>query len=64
MWAGTLLRAGIATAVPAQDGLYATLQTTMGTICFELYYTNVPNTVANFVGLTEGTRPWIDPRTK
>lgn len=63
MWAGTLLRAGIATAVPAQDGLYATLQTTMGTICFELYYTNVPNTVANFVGLTEGTRPWIDPRT-
>lgn len=58
-----LLAGGSARAVPAIDGLYATLQTTMGDICFELYYTNVPQTVANFVSLAEGRRPWIDPRT-
>lgn len=50
-------------AAPSGDGLYATLQTTAGEICFELYYTNVPQTVANFIGLAEGSRPWIDPRT-
>lgn len=50
------------TAAPTNDGLYATLQTTMGDVCFKLYYTNVPRTVANFVSLAEGTRPWIDPR--
>lgn len=54
---------GAAVAAPTSDGLYATLQTTMGDVCFELYYTNVPRTVANFVGLAEGTRPWIDPRS-
>jgi peptidyl-prolyl cis-trans isomerase A (cyclophilin A) len=35
---------------------------TMGNVCFELYYTNVPRTVANFVSLAEGSRPWLDPR--
>jgi peptidyl-prolyl cis-trans isomerase A (cyclophilin A) len=58
-----LLAVGSAVAAPSADGLYATLQTTMGNVCFELFYTNVPRTVANFVGLAEGTRPWIDPRT-
>jgi cyclophilin family peptidyl-prolyl cis-trans isomerase len=58
-----LLSGGAVCAVPSADGLYATLQTTMGDICFELYYTNAPQTVANFVSLAEGSRPWIDPRT-
>ncbi len=48
-------------AAPTNDGLYATLQTTMGDVCFQLDYTNAPKTVANFVSLSEGTRPWIDP---
>ncbi len=48
-------------SAPTNDGMYATFQTPMGEVCFELYYTNVPQTVANFVSLTEGTRPWIDP---
>lgn len=52
-----------AVAAPTNDGMYATMQTTMGDVCFQLYYTNTPRTVANFVGLAEGTRPWIDPRT-
>jgi len=50
-------------AAPSSNGLYATIQTTMGNVCFELYYTNAPRTVANFVSLAEGSRPWIDPRT-
>ena len=58
-----LLAVGSAVAAPSADGLYATLQTTMGNVCFELYYTNVPRTVANFVSLAEGSRPWIDPRS-
>ena len=57
-----VLVADLAVAAPSADGLYATIQTTMGNVCFELYYTNVPRTVANFVSLAEGTRPWIDPR--
>jgi len=60
---GFLMMCGAGVAVPVDDGMYATLQTTMGDVCFELYYTNVPQTVANFVSLAEGTRPWIDPRT-
>jgi cyclophilin family peptidyl-prolyl cis-trans isomerase len=61
--AGLLLLAGSAWAVPARDGLFATLETTRGNICFELFYTNAPRTVANFVSLAEGSRPWLDPRT-
>ena len=60
---GFLLMCGAAVAAPVEDGMYATLQTTLGDVCFELYYTNVPQTVANFVSLAEGTRSWIDPRT-
>ena len=58
-----LMIGGGAFAAPVTNGLYATLQTTMGDVCFELYYTNVPQTVANFVSLAEGTRPWVDPRS-
>ena len=58
-----VLMCGAVWAAPTNEGMYATLQTTMGDVCFELYYTNVPHTVANFVSLAEGTRPWIDPRT-
>lgn len=58
-----LMVCGAAWAAPTNVGMYATLQTTMGDVCFELYYTNAPQTVANFVSLAEGTRPWIDPRT-
>jgi cyclophilin family peptidyl-prolyl cis-trans isomerase len=58
-----LMLCGAAQAAPLTDGLYATLQTTMGDVCFELYYTHAPRTAANFVSLAEGTRPWIDPRS-
>lgn len=49
-------------AVPEADGLYATLQTTMGEICLELDYLRTPMTTANFIALIEGERAWVDPR--
>ena len=38
------------------DGLYAEFETTRGTILAQLYFKLVPNTVANFVGLAEGSK--------
>jgi len=43
--------------------LHAVLHTSHGDIRIELLPTVAPRTVANFVGLAEGTREWIDPRT-
>lgn len=46
-----------------KPGLYAVLETSMGNITVELFEKEVPNTVANFVGLAEGTKEWKDPQT-
>lgn len=43
------------------DEIYATLQTTVGPIVLRLFPQQAPKTVANFVGLAEGTREWRDP---
>ncbi len=45
-------------------GLYAVINTSMGTITAELYDQVVPNTVRNFVGLARGTKPWLDPKAR
>jgi peptidyl-prolyl cis-trans isomerase A (cyclophilin A) len=43
--------------------LTAKIETTLGTFTCELYEKQAPITVANFVGLARGVRPWKDPKT-
>lgn len=44
-------------------GMYATIETTLGTIVCKLFEKQTPLTVENFAGLAEGTREFIDPAT-
>ena len=46
-----------------ESGTYAKFDTTEGSFTIRLYDKEAPNTVANFVGLTEGTKEWRDPGT-
>jgi peptidylprolyl isomerase len=56
VFAGVALLAGCAEEYPdLEDGLYAELETTRGTIMIELAFEKAPLTVTNFVGLAEGT---------
>jgi peptidyl-prolyl cis-trans isomerase A (cyclophilin A) len=48
---------------PKDAPLTAKIETTMGTFTCELFDKKSPNTVANFVGLARGLRPWKDPKT-
>jgi peptidyl-prolyl cis-trans isomerase A (cyclophilin A) len=51
-------------AAPAREpGLYAIFNTSMGQIVAVLYEKEAPVTVANFVALARGTKPWKDPKT-
>jgi cyclophilin family peptidyl-prolyl cis-trans isomerase len=44
----------------ANGALFAVIHTKRGDIRCELYEDKVPSTIANFVGLARGTRPWFD----
>jgi peptidyl-prolyl cis-trans isomerase A (cyclophilin A) len=44
-------------------GTYAVFDTSEGTIVCRLFEKEAPQTVANFVGLAEGTKEFKDPRT-
>ncbi len=46
-----------------EGDLYAKLDTAVGAIQIHLYEHEVPNTVANFVGLARGTRKFKDSKT-
>ncbi len=45
------------------SGVYAHFTTTEGNFTARLFSADVPATVANFVGLAEGSKEWTDPRT-
>jgi len=42
---------------------YAKFDTTLGSFKIRMFDQEAPNTVANFVGLVEGTKEWKDPKT-
>ena len=44
-----------------EPGTYAVFETTEGSFTVRLFEKEVPKTVANFVGLAEGTKEWRDP---
>jgi peptidyl-prolyl cis-trans isomerase A (cyclophilin A) len=46
-----------------KPGLYAIFNTSEGAITARLYEKYTPRTVANFVALAQGTKPWRDPKT-
>jgi peptidyl-prolyl cis-trans isomerase A (cyclophilin A) len=48
---------------PAGGTLTAKMDTTEGTFTCTLFDKDAPITVANFVGLARGTRPWREPTT-
>jgi peptidyl-prolyl cis-trans isomerase A (cyclophilin A) len=45
-------------------GPTAVLDTSMGRMTCQLFEKEAPQTVANFIGLAEGTKVWTDPVTK
>jgi len=53
-----------ATAPARADGLYAHFKTSQGEIVARLFEKETPIAVRNFVGLAQGTKPWLDPKTK
>src|SRR6185503_8443813 len=48
---------------PLKKGTYAHFETSMGTFTAQLEPKIAPKTVANFVGLAQGTKAWKDAKT-
>jgi peptidyl-prolyl cis-trans isomerase A (cyclophilin A) len=50
-------------AIKGKGALIATIATSQGTLHCQLFDDKAPATVANFIGLATGQKPWIDPRS-
>jgi len=50
-------------AAPAKKPPTAIFHTTAGDLTCELFPSNAPKTVKNFIGLATGTKEWTDPKT-
>ena len=48
---------------PSQPGLYAHFSTSQGDFLVRLFEKEAPSTVANFVGLAEGSKEFTDPKS-
>ena len=49
--------------IPGKGELIATIKTNVGTVRCQLLSAKAPMTVANFVGLATGKKPWLDPKS-
>ena len=58
-----LLALTLALAPAAHAQIYADVVTSKGDFTIQLHHTAAPKTVANFVGLAEGSRAWVNPVT-
>jgi|SRR6266540_6486512 len=62
--ATTVALAGQEPAKKPGGKVLAHFTTSAGNFTVELFEKDAPKTVANFVGLAEGTKEWTDPKTK
>ncbi len=60
---GLVAAATTNTEAALKPGVYAKFTTTEGNFTIRLFEAEAPKTVANFIGLAEGTKEWTDPRT-
>jgi peptidyl-prolyl cis-trans isomerase A (cyclophilin A) len=60
LWFGLMAGGCLLGAASAQ--IYADFQTSLGNFSCELSHQATPRTVANFIGLAEGSRAWVDER--
>ncbi len=58
-----LILVGGAQAAEKGGKMFALIDTSEGKIKIELFEKEAPKTVANFVGLAEGTKEWVDPKS-
>jgi len=61
---GALAQTPAADAPKYPPGLYATITTSAGVITAQLFQKETPRSVGAFVGLAQGTQPWLDPNTR
>jgi peptidyl-prolyl cis-trans isomerase A (cyclophilin A) len=66
MAAGVLMSTTLVVAgqdAAAKKTPYAVFTTSQGNFTIRLFEKDAPKTVANFIGLAEGTKEWTDPKT-